>query len=64
MTHAEFAMSIVDQLKRELSVDRIPVSQAISNLVTFTKETNDPFLEGVPSTHPSRKRPGKGLFGC
>lgn len=47
----------IEQLKRELAMNRIPVSQAVKDLITYTSDNKakDPFLSGVPSDHPSRK---------
>lgn len=47
----------IEQLKRELAIDRITVSKAVADLIQFTADNKakDPFLSGVPSDHPSRK---------
>jgi len=47
----------IEQLKRELAIDRITVSKAVADLIQFTSDNKgkDPFLSGVPSDHPSRK---------
>lgn len=51
----------IEQLKRELAIERITVSKAVNDLIQFANENKgkDPFLSGVPSDHPSRKSSGK-----
>jgi len=47
----------IEQLKRELAIERITVSSAVAELIQYTVDNKgrDPFLSGVPSDHPSRK---------
>lgn len=47
----------IEQLRRELAIERITVSKAVADLIQFTVDNRgrDPFLSGVPSDHPSRK---------
>jgi len=47
----------IEQLKRELAIERIAVSSAVKDLIQYTNDnkSRDPFLSGVPSDHPSRK---------